>query len=78
MATSGRPLPYEIRAEVLRLLRLSFSQRSIARECGVSLTTVRKLVKEWRREKENCRDDDQAGPKEIHISTAMNGEKNAV
>ena len=46
MATSGRPLPSEVRVEVIRLLQLRLSQRKVARECRVSLTTVRKLKKQ--------------------------------
>ena len=46
MATSGRPVPREIREEIFRLLQLKVSRRKVARHCGVSATTVQKLAKE--------------------------------
>ena len=45
MAISGRPLPGDIRKEIVRLLRFGMSMRKIARHCGVCVATVDKLKK---------------------------------
>jgi DNA invertase Pin-like site-specific DNA recombinase len=50
MATSGRPLPHEIRREILRLLQDRISLRNVARRYGVCVATVHKLKKKGQEE----------------------------
>lgn len=44
MATPGRELDEPTRNRIFRLLRQGWSYRSIARQCGVSKTTVAKYA----------------------------------
>lgn len=47
MATSGRPLPIDVRNSIVRLLRERISLRKIARHCGVCVATVYKVKRRY-------------------------------